>query len=132
MAVASALRENAVTLLATSAKIDAKSVAKTTLYTVPTGKSLVVDHVNIRVADYTAGGKDTQAKASFGGNDANYDDYLKGVTYTVAAVSKVLSDSTMDAFVPVYAAGSNFKISIETGSNATTENWIVDVFGYLV
>jgi len=44
----------------------------------------------------------------------------------------VLTDNVLDAFVPVYAAGSDFKISIETGSNATTENWIVDVFGYLV
>lgn len=131
MAVASALRENAVTRLATSAKIDAKSVAKTSLYVVPTGKSLIVDHINIRVADYTAGTKDTQAKASFG-TGANNDDYLKGVTYTVAAVGKVLTDNVLDAFVPVYAAGSDFKISIETGSNATTENWIVDVFGYLV
>lgn len=123
----------AVTLLAQVAGIDAKTVAITTLYTVPTGKSLVVDHIVIRVTAFTVGTKNVQAVASFGGNSATWDDYLNSVTYTVAAVNTFIKDhaALVTAF-PVYAAAATFKISIETGSNATTETWAVDVFGYLV
>jgi hypothetical protein len=128
----SALIENAITKLATATGIDAKSIAITTLYTVPPGKTLIVDHVVIRVTAFTAGAKDTQAVASFGGNSATWDDYLNSVTYTVAAASVFIRDSVEDAATVVYAAVATFKISVETGSNATTETWAVDVFGYLV
>lgn len=123
----------AVTLLATVTGIDAKGVAATTLYTVPTGKSLVVDHIVIRVTGFTVGTKGVQAIASFGGNSATYDDFLNSVTYTVAAVNKFIKDRAALATVfPIYAAAAVFKISIETGSDATAETWAVDVFGYLV
>lgn len=127
------LKENAVTKLATITGIDAKSVAITSLYTVPTGKTLKVDHVVIRVTSFTAGGKSVQAVASFGGNSATYDDFLNSVTYTVAANAVFLKDSpALATAFPLYAAASIFKISIETGSDATTETWAVDVFGYLL
>ena len=127
-----ALRDWAITKLATVTGIDAKSVAITTLYTVPVGKSLVVDHVVIRVTAFTVGAKAVQAIASFGGNSATWDDYLNSVTYTVAAVDKFIRDSVDDSALPIYAAGATFKISIETGSDATTETWAVDLFGYLI
>lgn len=126
------LRENAITRLATVTGIDAKSVATTELYSVPTGKSMIIDHVVIRVTSFTVGSKSVQAVASFGGNAATYDDYLNSVTYTVTAAAKAIIDSVLDAEIPVYAAGTSFRISIETGSDATTETWAVDVFGYLV
>lgn len=126
------LRENAVTKLATVAGIDAKTVAQTTLFTVPAGKSLVVNHVVIRCTAFTVGSKAVQAVASFGGNSATYDDYLNSVTYTIAAADVAIADSVLDAAVPVYAAGALFKLAIETGSDATTETWAVDVFGYLI
>ncbi len=127
------LKENAITKLATVTGIDAKSVAITTLYTVPTGKTLIVDHVVIRVTAFTVGAKSVQAIASFGGNSATWDDYLNSVTYTVAAVNKFIKDYAAPATVfPEYVAADIFKISIETGSDATTETWAVDVFGYLI
>jgi hypothetical protein len=128
----SALELNAITRLATVAGIDAKVVAITTLYTVPAGKSLIVTDVVIRVTSFTVGAKAVQAIASFGGNAATYDDYLNSVTYTVAADEVNIHDTLLDAAVPVYAAAGTFRISIETGSDATTETWAVDVFGYLV
>ncbi len=127
-----ALSELAVTKLATVTGINAKTVAQTDLYVVPTGKTLVVDHIVIRCTAFTSGGKSTQAVASFGGNSATYDDYLNSVTYTIAAANVQIADDVKDAAVPLYAAGSTFKLAIETGSNATTETWAVDVFGYLV
>lgn len=127
----SALKELAVTKLATVTGIDAKVVAITTLYTVPIGKSLIVDHVVIRCTAFTAGSKSIQAVASFGGNSATYDDYLNSVTYTIAAAARAIKDTTLDTAYPIYAATSLFRLSIETGSDATTETWAVDVFGYL-
>src|SRR3990167_837485 len=127
-----ALRESAITKLATVTGIDAKTVASTELFYVPTGKSLIVSHVVIRCTAFTVGSKSVQAIASFGGNSATYDDYLNSVTYTIAAASVAIADSVFDTAVPVYAAATSFKIIIETGSNDTTETWAVDLFGYLV
>jgi hypothetical protein len=127
-----ALNENAITKLATVTGIDAKTVAVTTLYHVPAGKTLVVDHVVIRCTAFTVGSKGVQAVASFGGNSATYDNYLNSVTYTVAAVNTFIQDTVLDTATVTYAAEVDFKISIETGSDATTETWAVDLFGYLV
>ena len=127
-----ALNENAVTLLARVTGIDAKTVAATALYTVPAGKYFVLDHIVRRTSAFTAGSKTTQAIASFGCNDPIYDDYLDSVEYAVTMDSSFHRDSVEDTEVPVYGPGSVFKISIETGSDADTETWDIDVFGYLI
>ncbi len=126
------LNQNAVTLLAEVTGIDAKTVAATTIYTVPSGKSLIVDHVSIRTTAFTAGSKSTQATASFGGNSATWDDYLNSVEYTIAANGVIINDSVLDTAFPVYAAAATFKLAIETGSDASTETWAVSVYGRLV
>ena len=129
----SALREDANTLVSTTTGIDATVVAQTELFVVPAGKTFIPLQVVIRVTSFTAGGKGTQVVASFGGNAATYDDYLNSVTYTVANGSYFQVDSINDATeVPVQAAGDSFRIAIETASDATTEVWAVDLFGYLV
>lgn len=125
------LRENADTKLATVTGIDAKTVAQTTLFTVPTGKSMVVLQVVQRTTAFTVGSKTVQAIASFGGNASTYDDYIDSATYTVAAVDKATIDNNWSA-APVYATGTVFKLAIETGSNASVEVWSVDLFGYLI
>ena len=124
------LREYSVCKAATVTGIDAKTVAVTTLYTVPTGKTFIPDHVVIRVTAFTVGAKGVQAVASFGGNAATYDDYINSATYTVAAVDVFIRDSVEDTAVVTQAADV-FSISMETGSDATTETWAVDLFGYL-
>lgn len=128
----SSLTEYAVCKLATVTGIDAKAVATTVLYTVPAGKSLIPRHVVIRVTAFTVGAKGVQAIASFGGNAATYDDFINSATYTVAANAVAIMDSHEDTVVPIYPAATSFRISIETGSDATTETWAVDVFGYLL
>jgi hypothetical protein len=130
--MATQLRESAITRLATVTGINAKTVAQTELYVVPTGKSFIPFGVVIRCTAFTVGSKSVQAIASFGGNSATYDDYLDSITYTVAASGVAIIDNVFDAAKPVYAAASSFRLAIETGSNATTETWAVDVFGYLV
>ena len=127
------LKEIALTKVATVTGIDAKTIATTELYVVPAGMTFIPMFVVIRVTAFTAGGKGTQAVASFGGNSATYDDFLNTVTYTVANQDYFQTDGPPDSSaVPVQAAGDSFRISIETGSDATTETWAVDVFGYLV
>lgn len=127
-----ALRDYAITKLATVTGIDAKTVATTELFSVPAGKSMIVTGVVIRCTAFTVGSKSVQVVASFGGNSATYDDLLNTVTYTISALNKAILDSILDAEIPVYAAGTSFRVSIETGSDATTETWAIDVFGYLV
>jgi hypothetical protein len=127
------LKELSFAKVATVTGIDAKSVATTELYVVPAGKTFIPIMVVIRVTAFTSGGKTVQAIASFGGNAATYDDFLNSVTYTVANVDYFQMDRPADATaVPVQAAADSFRLSIETGSNATTETWAVDVFGYLI
>lgn len=126
------------TLVATSGTINAKSVAITALYTVPAGKSFIATKVVIRVAsNYNGAGKTTQATVSFGGNAATYDDFINSEAYTVAAASKYIVDHAPESTgpttaLPIYAAASSFRCSVEIGSDATTEDWVVDLFGYLV
>jgi len=129
----SALRENAKTLVSTTTGIDATVVAQTELFVVPAGKTFIPMMVVIRVTSFTSGGKGVQVVASFGGNAATYDDYLNSVTYTVANGDYFQVDRIADATeVTVQAAGDSFRIAIETASDATTEVWAVDLFGYLV
>lgn len=127
------LRENAVTKLATVTGIDAKTVATTEIFAVPTGKSMIVTKRIIRVTAFTVGSKGVQAVASFGGNSATYDDWQNSATITVAAGDKAfVYNAPDDTALPVYAASTSFRLSIETGSDATTETWAVDLFGYLL
>jgi hypothetical protein len=128
----SALNENAVTLLATLAGVDATAVAITEIYVVPPGKDLIVDHIKIHVTSFTDGGKGVQAVASFGGNAATYDDYLNTVTYTISAADMVIRDSVEDTEYIIQAAGDSFRISVEVASDATVEVWTVYLFGHLV
>ena len=128
----SALNEYAITKLATITGIDAKAVAVTSLYTVPAGKTFIPVFMVIRVTAFTVGAKGVQAVASFGGNSATFDDFLNTVTYTVAAVNTFIRDGVEDSALVTQAAGDVFSLSIETGSDATTETWAVDVFGYLL
>lgn len=127
-----ALNENAITRVATVTGIDAKSVATTLLYTVPAGKTFIPIIVVVRVTAFTSGGKSTQAVASFGGNSATYDDMINSQTFTITAVDNSIFTTAVNTEITIQAAGDEFKISIETGSDATTETWAVDVFGYLL
>ena len=128
----SALNENSITRMSTVTGIDATTIAVTSLYTVPTGKTFIPDHIVIRVTAFTSGGKSVQAIASFGGNSATFDDFLNTITYTVAAADVWIRDSVDNSALVTQAAGDVFSMSIETGSDATLETWAVDVFGYLV
>ncbi len=127
-----ALNEVAITKVATVTGIDAKTIATTVLYNVPVGKTFIPTEVVVRATAFTVGAKSVQAIASFGGNSATYDDFINSATYTVAALNTFIRSVIPATAVAIQVSGSVFKISIETGSDATTETWAVDVFGYLL
>jgi hypothetical protein len=119
--------------LATVTNIDATTVAITSLYTVPAGKSLIVDHTVVRVTSMVFGSKTQNAIVSFGGNSPTWDDYWPSVEGNFSAVAQAIAfRRTENDQMPVYQTADVLKISIETGSDATTEVWAIDVFGYLI
>ena len=127
-----ALREHAITLVSSTAGIDVTSVGTTELFNVPAGKHFVPLFVVIRCTSFTVGSMTTHAVVSFGGNSPSYDDFLSGVTYVVEHQDYYQIDRPSDATeVPVQPPGTSFCINVETASDAETEVWAVDLFGYL-
>lgn len=120
-------------LISTTTNINAKTTTSTELFKVPDNKTFIPLYIVIRVVSFTAGTKSVQAVASFGGNSSSYNDFLNSVTYTVSASGTYLIDKPDDATqLSVQDTGDSFRIKINTGSNATTETWEVDLFGYLI
>jgi hypothetical protein len=120
-------------LISTTENIDAKTTGATELFKIPNDKDFIPLEIIIRVTDFTAGSKSTQAVSSFGGNSSTYDDFLNSRTYTISAVDKFLIDKPSNSSeLSIQGSGKSFNIIIETGSNATTEKWAVDLIGYMV
>jgi hypothetical protein len=126
------LRENAVTLLARVAGINAKTVAATPLITVPVGKVMVVTEIVIRVTAWVAG---AGAAATVGfGQSAAPADYLAAAAQVIATgVTNVWTNkAAVKTMLIGYVAGLSFVANITVGSTATTETWEISVFGFLV
>jgi len=120
-------------LISTTKDIDATTTGSTELLKIPSDKDFIPLYIVIRTTSFTSGSKSTQAVASFGGNSATYDDFLNSITYTIANGEYFLIDKPADATeLPVQASNSSFRVNIETASDATTETWSVDLFGYYV
>lgn len=132
-AISTYAQANTIKLLATTSEISAKTTAATTIYTVPASKTLIVHSIMLRVSSFDAGAKSTQAVYNLGGNSADFNDYISGANYTVASASIVKRvQNAIGTSYPYYPATTNFSIKITTGSDATTEGWIIDLFGYLI
>jgi hypothetical protein len=121
--------------------IDATTTGETTLYTVPTGKNLVVTLMVIRSTAFVSGGKTVNGFGTIGGNNPSYDDWSFTNTQepAVSAVDQCFVFNNQESLkggnigsvpVPVYPAGTDFKFNMTGASDATTEVWSIDVFGY--
>lgn len=120
------------TLISTTKDIDVTTTGSTELFKVVPNKTFIPLYVVIRVKEFTAGSKSTQAVCSFGGNASTYDDFINSVTYTVTAAGTFQIDNPNDATELVTQDdGDSFRVIVETASNATTEKWDIDLFGYL-
>ena len=123
------LRENSIALLSSTAGVDMKTAAKTTLYTVPTGKTAYVTHVVVREPSASmAGGTDYDI-----GTGANADTWRQTVDLssmtTLATDYMVISGADVTKYTDSVAA-SVFGIKVITGTTAACTATI-DVFGYL-
>jgi hypothetical protein len=121
-----------ITKLATAIDIDATIAADTLLYTVPGGNSFVVDHVVIRTTSMVFGSKANNAQAAFGGNSPDWNNFRGAMEINLGAVNQSWIFGGNEEARPIYQAAEEFKILITAGSDATTEVWAVDVFGYLI
>jgi len=126
----SALRENAITLLE-SAVVDLQNAdPKTTVFTVPTGKTMVVTHIVIHSPSGSlAGGTDFDI-----GSGANADTWRQTISLTsMTAVTDYMVIPSIAATPVKYtleAAAAAFGIKPITGATADVTA-TMDVFGYL-
>lgn len=130
------LKEKSISLLG-SATINGQTTgSKQTAYTVPTGKTMVVDHVVFRDPSATLAGL---VDMDIGGN-ALADDFIQQVSLAAFTATtdfgKVAQpeQAAGPPIVPVkkteWAAASAFGVYINTGSTGAA-TFTMDVFGYL-
>ena len=126
-------KEKCLVKLATVTGVDMKTVASTTLYTVPAGKSFIPDHVVIRNYNASLSG----GVCTFGQSGAKTDflgsQTLTNLSTTTTGAAKL---SQIPNATPVqkiaYAAGLNFVIDVTTGITAGSGTATIEVWGYLI
>ena len=123
------LLEGAIARLATVTGVDMKTVGKSTLYTVPTGKTLYVTHVVIREPSASmAGGTDYDI-----GTGASADTWRQTINLSSMTTSGTDYMVIAGADVTKYtdnAAAAVFGIYVNTGTTLACTATI-DVFGFL-
>jgi hypothetical protein len=122
----SALNENAITLLDSATVNLQNGDGKTTVYTVPTGKTAVITHVIIRSPSGSlAGGADFDI-----GSGANADTWLQTVDLSAMTATTDYKVITSTTKYTLEAAAAAFGIKPITGATADVTA-TMDVFGYL-
>ncbi len=123
------LIENAIARLVTVTGVDMKTAGLTTLYNVPTGKTLYVTHVVIREPSASmAGGTDYDF-----GTGASADTWRQAIDLSSMTTSGTDYMGIAGADVTKYtdcAAASVFGIYVNTGTTSACTATI-DVFGFL-
>jgi len=119
-----ALNTIASTLLSTTTGVDMQTVASTTLYTVPAGKTAIITHIVIR----------NNSASLAGGTDYDFTGWrqtvdLSGMT-TASTTFRVIY-ATENTSYTATTAGTAFQITVSTGATAAGTATI-DVYGYLV
>jgi hypothetical protein len=113
--------------LATVDSVDMNTATPTTLYTVPTGRSVIITSVTVRNASTSL----TTASYSFGFNSATYNDVIANATHTELTGATLYTILSAKTGAKVGVAADSFKVLMNTlqGGAATTT---MDVFGYLI
>jgi hypothetical protein len=117
-------------ILSTTTGINAKSVAATALYTVPTGKSLIITAAYVRC---------TAASSIVSGPTAEIEvqgigPYLTGFAMTDLTETDtvgLISPSPNTVFLRI-AQNSVVRLNITSGASGTSQTVAVDLVGYLV
>lgn len=116
-------------VLATTTGINAKSIAATTVYTVPTGKTAVITEVIVRC---TAASSITNGPtASVGFTSTAYTDiYAAQNMIALTGTTSIFGYSTVGMSASAVAA-TVIKFNISTGASGTSQTVAVDVIGYI-
>ena len=124
------LKEIAITLLSTTA-LDVQSATQTTLYTVPTGKRLVLDHVKVVCGSAAS----TTAGLSFGQSTALTDFLAEQTMTNLAAQYDCCICVPVPNASPVktksYAAGTIIQCDVATNDADGATDCSVLLFGTL-
>ncbi len=117
---------NVSTLLATVAGVNLNTTTKQTLYTVPTGKTLIVDKIITRNASTSL----TTVIFGFGFN-ASANDVVVAALHTTLTGNTLIATDIPIAGAKVGAAADvlGLKASLAQGGAATAT---IDIFGYLI
>jgi hypothetical protein len=123
----SALRENAITLLGSAVCDVQNGDGKTTVFTVPTGKSCIVTHMVVRnPSGSLAGGTDFDF-----GDGANADTWKTTVDLSsMTAITDYMLLTVTDAKITIFDAGDAIGVKPATGATADVTA-TVEIFGYL-
>lgn len=116
-------------VLSTTTGIDGKTIATTNLYTVPTGKTLIVTEAIVRVTTATA----ITVPPTLGiGIAAGESDIYAPVSLTgLNATTKIYRFSASGTYASG-SAGQVIKAGIKVGATATTMTISIDLIGYLL
>lgn len=109
--------------------VDVTSTGTVTLFSF-TQTGLMVTKVVCRVSTFVVGAKATQASVDFGGN-AGRNNWLTGVNPTINALNQYIIALPASAVARALHT-SDWGINVATASDATTEVWTVDVFGFFI
>lgn len=118
-----------IVILSSTTGIDAKSVATTNLYTVPTGKTAIITGATIRC---TAASAITVGPTLGMGVAAGEDDIFASAAITaLTTTAKIFGFASMGMSVSA-AAATIIKLGIDVASTGTSQTVAVDLFGYLI
>lgn len=119
------LKDYAITRLSTTSGVDMKTAGSTTLFTVPAGKTALVLFIVIR----------NWSASLAGGTHYDFTDWVQGWSFnsltTPSTKFYVLESNADSTGVTALTAGTNFQITVVTGSTAAATATI-DVLGILV
>lgn len=118
-------------LIAIMDNIDAKTTGETTIYTVPSGKRLVITNVFIIPETITA--FSSIFALSIGTNSSNYDNLFEIKSMLgLDTVSKFWQFNNLSGLSVINEASDIIKCKITTGATATTYTIKVLLFGYFL
>lgn len=113
----------AVSLLGSTSGVDMKTAASTTLFTVPVGKSAIIDHIVFRAPSASLAGGTSY---SF----TNWRQTVSLAANTGGATKTFTLLGVDNTSFTILTTGTAFQITVTTGSTAAC-TCTIDVFGYV-
>lgn len=113
----------AISLLGSTAGVDMKSAASTTLFTVPVGKSAAIDHLIFR----------SPSASLAGGTSYSFTNWRQTVSLaanTGGATKYFILNAVDNTSFTILTTGTAFQITVTTGSTLAC-TCTIDVMGYL-